>query len=266
MRMQAMIRSLILLSALILAACGSPGSSGNEKVVAEVNGAAITAAELQQAVAGYGKNNSVTRHTVDDQLKVMIEKKLLIREAVKLGLTEDPKFAETIKTFWEQTIIRNLIETKSRELSSRIFVTDLEITGEYERLHYRPMMRAVRGVRTVQDADKIAAEMRLGKRITNEEVIGPLFYDDAKGSPLAAAFDLKEGEVNTFVADGEYIVVGILNRESIPVPPLKDIEKRIRESLLEQKRQKALAEWIASVKTSSQVQINEKELRGIAHD
>jgi hypothetical protein len=51
--------------------------AGNEKIVAEVNGAAITAAELRAEVAGYGKNNPVTRHTVEDQLKVMVEQKLL---------------------------------------------------------------------------------------------------------------------------------------------------------------------------------------------
>jgi len=78
------IRHLVPLAALVLLAC-SGGTVEKEKVVATVNGAHITAAELQQEAADYGKNNRVTRHTVDDQLKFMIEQKLLIQEAIKMG-------------------------------------------------------------------------------------------------------------------------------------------------------------------------------------
>ena len=251
-------------AALALTACSGTGEK--EKVVATVNGASITAAELRQEVAGYGKNNPISRHTVEDQLKVMSEQKLLIQEAVKMGLNEDKKFAETIKTFWEQTIIRNLIEAKSKELTKNIFVTDSEITNEYENMRYRPKMRAVRGVRSQQEADRIVQEMQGGKQVAEEEIVGPVFYEDVKGSPLAKAFGMKPGEVAAFPAEGEFIVVAIISRESMPIPPLKGLDRQIRESLLAQKRQKALTDWIAAVKSGSKVQIDEKELRGIAHD
>lgn len=135
-----LIRRLVPLAALALLAC-SFGTAEKEKAVATVNGAPITTAELQQEVTGYGKNNPVTRHTVDDQLKLMIEQKLLIQEAIKMGISEDKRFVETIKAFWEQTIIRNLIEAKTGELSGKIFVTDQEIANEYERMKFRPRIR-----------------------------------------------------------------------------------------------------------------------------
>jgi len=260
-----LIRRLVPLAVLALLAC-SCGKAENEKAVAKVNGAPITAVELRREVAGYGKNNPVTRHTVDDKLHLMIEQKLLIQEAVKMGLTEDKKFAETIKTFWEQTIIRNLIEAKTGELSGKIFVTDLEIANEYEKMKYRTRIRAVRGARTKQEADAIVQQMQSGKRIPGEETLGPLFYEDVKGSPLANACDMKEGQVGAFEADDEHIVICVTGRESIPLPPLKELEKQIRESILLQKRQKALAEWIAAVKKAAKIQIDEKELRRIGHE
>jgi hypothetical protein len=265
MKKRVLIRRLLPLAVLALLAC-SPGTAEKEKAVATVNGAPITAAELQQKVVGYGKNNAVTRHAVDDQLHLMIEHKLLIQEAVKMGLNEDKRFAETIKAFWEQTIIRNLMEAKTGELSGKIFVTDQEIAAEYERMKCSPRVRAVRGARTKQDADAIVSRMRDGKRMPGEETIGPLFYEDVKGSPLANAFDMKEGQIGAFAGDDEHIVICVTGRESIPLPPLKELSKGIRESILAQKRQKALAEWIAAVKNNAKVQIDEKEMRRIANE
>jgi hypothetical protein len=260
-----LIRYLVPLAALALLAC-SGGTTAHDKVVATVNGAHITTAELQQEAADYGKNNPVTRHTVDDQLHLMIEHKLLIQEAIKMGISEKKEFAETIKVFWEQTITRNLMEAKSEELSGKIFVTDQEIENEYGRMKFHPRIRAVRGARTKQAADAIVSQMQSGKNVIGEEILGPLLYEDVKGSPLANAFDMKVGQIGAFAADGEHIVICVTDRESIPLSPLKELEKRIRESILVQKRQKAMAEWIATVKNKANIQIDEKELRRIGHE
>jgi hypothetical protein len=256
-------RCLVLLAGLTLLACGS---GTKEKVVAVVNDAPIVESELRHEVAGYGKNSPVTRQTVEDQLKIMIEQKLLIQEAVKMGLTDDPKFAETIKTYWEQTIIRNLIDAKTRELSAQVFVTDQELTAEYERMKHRLRMRAIRGVRSKQEADAMARRMEGGQRIDGEEIIGPLFYDDVKGSPMAAAFDLKDGQVGAFFADGEYVVLCVIGREPVSLSPRKEMDKRIRESVILYKKQEALSAWIADVKNKAKVRIDEKELGRIAHE
>ncbi|HLA28054.1 MAG TPA: hypothetical protein VJZ49_09190 [Syntrophales bacterium] len=261
----AMIRRIVPFALLAVMACSS-SKVETEKAVANVNGAIITAVELQQEVTNYGKNYAVTRHTVDDRLGTMIEQKLLIQEAVKMGLNEDKKFAETIKTFWEQTIIRNLIEAKTSELSGKIFVTDQEIAHEYDKMKYRPRIIACRGARTKQEADAIVRRMESGERIAGEEIIGPLFYEDVKNSPLVNAFDLKTGQVCAVAAADEHIVIRVINREEIPLPPLKELSKRIRESLLMQKRQEAIAGWIAKVKSAAKIRIDEKELRRIAHE
>ena len=265
MRRPVILLHIIFLVSLAAIACNS-GTADKGTIVATVNGAPIVAAELRKEVAGYGKNNPITRHTVEDQLKVMIEQRLLIQEAVKLGLNEDEKFAEAIKTFWEQTLIRNLIEAKTREFADKVFVTDNEIAKEYERMRYHLRIRAVRGAPAQQAADEIALAMRSDKRIPGEETIGPLSYEDVKGSPLANAFDMQAGEIRTYAADGEYIVIGVLSKESLPAPPIEGLRKQIRDSLLMQKKQKALAEWIATVKKSSEVQIDEQLLKGIVNE
>jgi hypothetical protein len=260
-----LIRCLVPLALLALLACGN-SKAEKEKAVATVNGAQITKTEIQQAISGYGKSNRVTSNAVDDQLHLLIENKLLIQEAIKMGLPENKKFAETIKTFWEQTIIRNLIEAKTAEWSDKTFATDREVADEYERMKCRPRIRAIRGARTKQEADEIVRQMQNGKPIPGEENIGPLFYEDVKGSPLANAFDMKKGQIGVFPADEEYIVIGVTGRGSIPLPPLKQMGEQIRQSILVQKKEKALVEWIAAVKKAASIQIDEKELRSIDHE
>jgi hypothetical protein len=270
------IQSLIPLVVLALLACsGSGGKAEKEKVVATVNGAAITATELQQEVEGYGKVNPVSSPTVDhrrqhlmfdDQLQQMIEHKILIQEAVKMGLNEDKEFVQTIKTFWEQTIIRNLIEAKTEQLSEKSFVSDQEISTEYERMKIRPRIRAMRGLRTEKEADDLALQMQSGHSFVGEETIGPLLYEDVKGSPLANAFDMKVGQVKKCDAGDEHIVIIVTDQELMKLPPLKELSNRIKGSILAQKRQKALQEWIATVKENASIQIDEKELRRIGNE
>jgi hypothetical protein len=258
------IRYLLFLVLLALMAC-SP-KAPKEDAVAKVNDGVITAQDLLQELERYGKINQVTRHTIDDRLQVMIEQKLLIQEAIKMGLPEDKKFVETIKTYWEQTIIRNLIEAKTAELSKTIFVSDNEIAHEYERMKFRPRIRAVRGVHTEAKASEIIKQMKNGEHIEGETIIGPIFYDDVKGTPLARAFDMTVGQVEAFNTGDERIVIGVIDREAFQLPPLQELAKRIRESILDQKRRKALAEWIAAVKKVASVKIDEKELRRISHE
>jgi hypothetical protein len=274
MMKKALIRCLVPLAMLAMLACGKTDAE-KEKVAAIVNGSPITVNELLRELEYYGKVNPVSSQTVDerrqqlmlaDQLQQMIEHKLLIQEAVKVGLNEDKKFVQTIKVFWEQTIIRNLIEAKSKQLSGMISVNDQEIAAEYERMKSSPRIRAMRGLRTEQNADEIVRQMQDGKRLSGEEIIGPLFYEDVKGSPLANAFDMKVGQVKKFDAGTEHIVILVTAMELIQLPPLKEVGNRIQESILAQKRQKALADWIATVKKGASIQINDKELGGIGHE
>ena len=267
-------RYLVPLAVLAMVAC-SADKGEKEQALATVNGSPITMNELLHEVEGFGKVNPVSNTTVDerrqrlmldDQLQQMIEHKLLIQEAVKMGLNEDKKFVQTIKVFWEQTIIRNLIEAKNAQLSSMSSVTNQEIANEYERMKSRLSIHAMRGAITENDADEAVRQMGGVKQLIGEEVIGPLFYDDVKGSPLANAFDMNVGQVKKYDAGDEHIVIHVTDREEIQLPPLKEISNRIQESILAQKRQKALTEWIATVKKNAIIKIDEKELRRIGNE
>ncbi len=63
-------------------------------------------------------------------LNEIIQKKVLLLEAQRLGLDKDPRFMKMIERFWEQSLLRSLLETKSREILSSIPETDKDRSGE----------------------------------------------------------------------------------------------------------------------------------------
>lgn len=143
--------------------------------------------EFQKELAIYASRNpdfKLNAESVEEHLNMLIDKQLMIQEATKMGLAEDERFLETIKRFWEQTLIRELIDVKSKEWSSRFFVTDDEILGYYQ-------------------------EMKPGLT---------------------------------------------------PGPLLKDVRDEIRSSILEQKKQKAMEEWLREVRKGAKINIDVKKL------
>ncbi len=127
------ILSVALIS--IITSCG--GQKQNEEAVATVNGAPVSLKEFQKDLAIYAKRNpgfKLDTKSVEDHLDMFIDKQLMIQEAMKMGLAKDDRFLETIKRFWEQTLIRELIDAKSSEWRDRLFVTEDEIQRYYEEI------------------------------------------------------------------------------------------------------------------------------------
>ncbi|MDA8125834.1 MAG: SurA N-terminal domain-containing protein [Deltaproteobacteria bacterium] len=267
MRKRAAIVCLFTFATLLFSACGSK-NNGEQEVVGTVNNAPISEAELQKEVVRYSRQNPqvvVDRRIVEERLNTLIEKKLMIQEAVKKGLTKDERFVETIKTFWEQTLIRELLDAKNKEWADRLYVTEDEIRKEYERMQYQPRLLLVKA-ETKPAADEIAKAMQSGKHPAGAENVGPLFYGDVRTSPLANAFDMKEGEVKAFPSGDQYVVIRVTAKEAMPLPPLKEVHNRIQDSILAAKKQEAIAEWMAGVRKSAKIKINYKELHEAAHE
>ena len=184
-RFRVLFAILSVLLIPVFTSCG--GQRQHKDAVATVNGAAVPLQEFQKELAIYASRNpdfKLNAESVEEHLNMFIDKQLMIQEATKMGLAEDERFLETIKRFWEQTLIRELIDAKSREWSGRLFVTEDEILGYYQ--------------------------------------------------------EIKPGLT--------------------PKPLLKDVRDEIRSSILEQKKQKAMEEWLREVRKGASIKIDAKRL------
>lgn len=186
-RLRALSVILLILLVPVSISCGGGKQKQDKDAVATVNGASVSLPEFQKELAIYAGRNpdfKLTAGAVEEQLNMFIDKQLMIQEAMKMGLAEDERFHETIKRFWEQTLIRELIDAKSREWGGRLIVTEDEILAYYQ--------------------------------------------------------EIKPGWTQK------------------PLP--KDVHDEIRLRLIEQKKQKAMEEWLIEVRKNASIKIDAKRL------
>jgi len=136
------MRLLSYIPAVILAAfimilgsgcCPKNTCSGPEKEAVKINNYSITSAEFEKYYKelNTGSDSPVLRAAFLDNL---INRKLLLQEAQRQGLDKDKAFLESIQNFWEQSLLKIVVDKKMLELQASITVTDKEIEDYYQAL------------------------------------------------------------------------------------------------------------------------------------
>lgn len=248
---------------LVFGLLGCGKKDEKEKIVARVNDAPILLKELQLNVALMSKRDpgfKVTGEVIEEELDAIIDKKLLIQEAMKMGVLEDEKFVRTIRTFWEQTLIKNLMELKkNREWKDYLFVQEEEIKNRYEKLKYRVSFKLNKA------SDKNKADSILKKALKGEvkkwdEEIGPVNFGELSPGLLRKAFKMAAGEIKVFFDSKDYFVIYLAQKDIVSLPPIQKLHKHIKAFILEEKRRAAMEEWMNDVRKNADVQIQKQVL------
>ncbi|MCM8773148.1 MAG: SurA N-terminal domain-containing protein [Candidatus Omnitrophica bacterium] len=114
---------------LLITSCFRKSSS---QIAIEVNGCKVTVEEFEQAFKefNYGKDdNSSSRK---EFLDIFLARKLMLQEAHRLGIDKDERFLKDVEYFWQQSLIKLLLEKKTQELSSTLNVGDDEVRNFYQ--------------------------------------------------------------------------------------------------------------------------------------
>lgn len=258
---------IALLPTLFFYAC-EKNKPQKEVPVASVNDAPISLPEFRKEVSVLSKRDpslKITEQTLMEEINTLIDRKILLQEAMKQGLAEDPRFVETIKIFWEQTLIRELIALKTKEWADTIFVTEEEINAHYRRMQFVPFIKLAKA-ETKEQAGKIKQKMAKGLPVDGEEPVGQIYPEDVRSDALLHAFDMNVGETNIFEADGKYMVVRVIKKDKASPPPLKEAYANIKKFLLEKKKQDAVEKWLKQARSASKIEINNSLLKGLAHE
>lgn len=114
--------SLLFLLVLSLSCC-SQEKSVESKILARINDYNLTLDEFHHQLASeleFDKDFKLTEEAKQKFLEELIIKELLIQEAKKLKLDRKIKFVRTIERYWESTLIRDLMDLKSKEIQKDI--------------------------------------------------------------------------------------------------------------------------------------------------
>lgn len=133
--MAAKLFFLGIVSTLIFAGCEQDRPKG--RVLAKINAYHLTLNEFERQLAENMElepDLKLTRESKKKFLDQLIQKELLIQEAMRLKLDRREAFIRAIERYWQQTLIRDLIDMKGAEISKGIVVTEEEIESRYRKM------------------------------------------------------------------------------------------------------------------------------------
>ena len=128
--------SVICFTVFFIAGCFSGDKlAGDKRVVAHVNKYKMTVKDLKYELkrTPYDKlyfleTDSGRKRYIDG----LLEKEILLQEAQKQNIDKEKYFMKTIENYWEQALLRLLLEREAKKISGSIHVYDNEIEEYYK--------------------------------------------------------------------------------------------------------------------------------------
>ena len=120
---------LVFLSLFLLYGCES---SKTPPVAIKIDKIKITTEEFEDAFKNspYATENSEASRK--EFLNNYVTRLLILKEAEKVGLDKEPSFLKNVQFFWQQSLIKMMLDRKIKELSTRTGVTESEIKTYYD--------------------------------------------------------------------------------------------------------------------------------------
>lgn len=236
----------------------------SEKVVATVDGEPVYLKNFKRELALRVKQNPsfrITPNTMNEMLDMIIDRKLVIQEAMEKNLSEQQRFVDTIQTFWEQTLVRDFIDYKNEEVEHLIYVTNSEIRDYYEKLKTRMTFNIAKRAR-LHDIDMLMEKLKNGETIEWDTTVS-LSYEEVPSQALAKAFELPAGEMDIFEEGNMYYLVYVVDKETISVPPLEEAYRDIKEKIAQRKQRLAFNEWLKDKRSESNIKVNKDVLQKV---
>jgi hypothetical protein len=244
---------------LFISGCAKCEAPKAKDIVAYVNKEPVYASELETEVARKAKRDPGLKVTPDskrDELDLIINKKLIIQEAMERGLAREERFVNTIKAFWEQALIRDLVERKNEEFGKFVFVTDDEIRNYYENMQWRMTFKIAKS-RDKRAADELFTKLEKGDSSGIAwEQIGPVLYEDASSTPLKDSFTMSPGEFKRVDDDPDYYIIGVEKVEPVALEPFETLKPEIEKRIAADKQRNLFEKWLKEKRKNSKIKIN----------
>ena len=243
-----------------------------KKVVATVNDEPIFLDEFNQELATLphrvGKDQKTEKEEISGLLKRLINTRLIIQEAKRMGLDELKELKERDDVFAKQTLRDELIDRQVRDIKP----DEREVEKIYKESVKEFKIKSILFDKE-EDAKQMEALLKAGKNF--DETLKK-FLSDGKGKGEEEASYLRSKELQPEIAEAvSKMTVGsvspvikiksgyvIFKLEDIRFPEDPDVRGRIRLDLLLQKQKDAYFEYFKTLK-KKYVKVNEGLLKGL---
>lgn len=126
--------SVVCVMVSFLAGCSCGAGEGDKRVAAQVNNYRMSAEDLRYELDNipYDELDLLeTKKGREQYMDRLLEKEVLLQEAQRLGLDREKDFMKSIESYWEQALLKLLLQRKSREIAGAMHVYGNEIEEYY---------------------------------------------------------------------------------------------------------------------------------------
>lgn len=206
-----------------------------------VNERVITVDEFNKLYSAYPYAAESKNEFIND----LIVKELLIQESQKQGIDKEESFRRSIQNFYEQSLIKILIDRK---------FSSLDFSIRDEEFNQRLALLTKRFHLAISTSDT-EEEARLGKYRKSETKA--VYFDDLSQDMKDAVASLSEGKTSAPIRSGEqYVVIRLDKAEPAYSRTISASEKeKLKTMLVEEKKEKLINEWIADLKSKATIKI-----------
>jgi hypothetical protein len=226
---------LILATAVIVYQFISDIPSGQKNAAIVVNERIISAEEFDALKPPHDE-------TREDFINAVVTKELMIQEAQKEGIDKEESFRRSIQNFYEQSLIKALLDRKFASIKSE--VNDGEI-DKYVLLADKTLDLTIYTADNPEDAkaNKFREERRL------------ISFSDLSREMKSVVILLKKDDKSTLIQAGDkYIVIKLNDIRSGLKKSVIDREE-IRGSLVEEKRELQMNAWMEGLKKKATIKV-----------
>jgi peptidyl-prolyl cis-trans isomerase C len=259
-----------------LAGCGQ-GDSAKGPVVLKVNDKAYTTKDVEKELAHEARRlpPQVQQHlaTKDGQkqfLDRLMRRELLVQEAAKQKVEEQPEVAEQIQAFRHELMLRTLVQ---REIGEKIKVEDKDVEAYFQANADEFSGDTIRARHILVGTEDEAKQVldRLNTKKENFEEVAKTTSRDtftaSKGGDLdymgreqmipefaKAAFALKPGEVSGPVKTPfGYHLIKLVDRKKGKAMPFEQVKDQLKRRLLEQKQGERFQAWVKELEGGAKI-------------
>jgi len=127
-------KTILLGAVLFFAGCSCQNPADNKPVLLKVNDYSVSREEFEREFADSPYAHSNTLDSRKQFMEIIINRKIILQEAERLGLDKEPDFLRIVERFWEQALLKSTLDHKSREIAGVVHITDGAVAEEYKRL------------------------------------------------------------------------------------------------------------------------------------
>lgn len=119
---------------VLLALCAGCSNSREEASVVKINTYAISPQEFEVEFreSAFGRQN--TMEARKQFLDTLVNRKLIMQDAEKLGIDKEVDFLKSIERYWEQMLLKAYLDRKGRELAGKVQISDAAVEQAYKKL------------------------------------------------------------------------------------------------------------------------------------